>query len=180
MNEKQLIKYLKINKRLAQKAIYEKYADSMYLLCYRYISSKEDTEEVVMQGFLKIFENIENFRYNDKGSFSAWIRKIMVNESLMFLRQKKQFEISDDYDLTENYCSDEYFEIDTEYLYQSISKLPIGYRTVFNMHIIDGISHKEIAETLNISVNTSKSQLSKARKLLQKKLSKVEDHYETA
>jgi len=133
-----------------------------------------------MQGFLKVFENMMSFSYKDKGSLNAWIRKIMVNESLMFLRKRKQFEITDDYDLAENYFSDEHFEIDTAYLYETISTLPIGYRTVFNMHIIDGISHKEIAETLNININTSKSQLSKARKLLQKKLSKVEDHYETA
>jgi RNA polymerase sigma-70 factor, ECF subfamily len=180
LNEKQLLKYLKINKRLAQKAVYEKYADSMFLLCYRYISSREDTEEVVMQGFLKIFENITSFSYQEKGSLNAWIRKIMVNESLMFLRKRKKFEISDDYELTENHFSDDHFEIDTEYLYELISTLPIGYRTVFNMHIIDGISHKEIAETLAISINTSKSQLSKARKLLQNKLSKAEGHYETA
>lgn len=180
MNEKRLVKYLKNNNRLGQKALFEMYSDKMYLLCCRYVSSKEDAEEVIMQGFLKVFKNIDQFKYLEKGSLEAWIRKIMVNESLMFLRSKRRFEISDDYDLTDNYLAEDYHDIESEYLYDLILKLPLGYRTVFNMFIIEGMSHKEIAKELNIVVNTSKSQLSKARKLLQKYLSKAEEHYETA
>ena len=180
MNEKQIIGYIKINKRLGQKALYEKYADSLFLLCYRYITTKEDAEEIVMQGFLKVFENIDNFKYQGKGSLKAWMKKIMVNESLMFIRRKRKFEISDEFDFTENFSSDDFHDIDSEYLYQLILRLPLGYRTVFNMHVIEGMSHKEIAEQLNIEVNTSKSQLSKARQLLQKYLSELEEHYETA
>lgn len=180
MNEKQLIRYLKINQRLGQKTLYEKYADSLFLLCLRYVTKREDAEEIVMQGFLKIFEKMHQFNYLGKGSLEAWMRKIMINESLMFLRSKRQFEITDDYELAENYSIEDYHEIDAEYLYNTITKLPIGYRTVFNLFVIDGMSHKEIAMELNIEVNTSKSQLSKARNLLKKYLTKREEHYETA
>ncbi len=180
MNEKQIISYIKINKRLGQKALYDKFADSLFLLCYRYITSKEDAEEVVMQGFLKVFENIDHFNYQGKGSLKAWIKKIMVNESLMFIRSKRKFEISDEYDFTKNFISEDFYEIDSEYLYELILKLPLGYRTVFNMFVIEGMSHKEIAEQLHIEVNTSKSQLSKARNLLKNYLTKAEEQYETA
>lgn len=180
MDEKQLIRYLKVNKRLGQKALYENYADKMYMLSYRYITTNEDAEEVVMQGFLKVFQNINQFKYLGKGSLEAWMKKIMINEALMFLRKKRKFEINDDFEITDNIISDDFHDIDSEYIYKLITKLPIGYRTVFNMYVIEGMSHKEIAESLQIEINTSKSQLSKARKLLQKYLINMEEHYETA
>ncbi|UXP31382.1 sigma-70 family RNA polymerase sigma factor [Reichenbachiella agarivorans] len=171
MDEGELIKGCKAFDAAAQKILYEKYASKFYGICFRYLSDEAEAEDAVTEGFLKIFSKINTFEYRGKGSLEGWMKRIVVNESLMLLRKRKHH-------LVEINQSDEKMKyadsidsnlIETDILEQ-IKKLPKGYRTVFNMYAIEGYSHKEIGEKLGISENTSKSQLSKARASLIKSL----------
>ena len=152
----------------AQQLLYEKYAAKMSAVCRRYIKDPSEAESVMIGGFIKVFEKI--FQYKGNGNFEGWVKKIMINESLIYLRKNRnmylEVNISNadhepDYDLLDN-------RLEAEDLLEMVQKLPEGYRTVFNLYAIEGFTHKEIAEKLEINVNTSKSQLSRARKLLQK------------
>jgi len=139
----------------------------MFRLCYRYLGNSHDAEDIVVEGFLKIFEHIKKFEYRNSSSLKNWMQTIMINESLMYLRRNKRILFSDDEYILEQKCHiDETLEIKD--IHKAIAQLPTGYRTVFNMYVVEGFTHKEIAEKLNISIQTSKSQLSRARKLLQK------------
>ena len=167
-SEQELIDGCRKNKRLAQKLLYEKYSSRMLGLCTRYIRDSFEAEEAMIGGFMKVFSKIS--QYKSEGSFEGWIRRIMVNECLNLLRKKRWMyaevdiaNISDHVDYS-HYES----EFDIEELNSYIDQLPIGYRTVFNLYAIEGYAHKEIANMLGISENTSKSQLSRARGLLQK------------
>jgi len=162
-------KFFVLNPKKKKEEIYFKYADAMMILCLRYTGNKEDSEEVMNNGFMKIFKNLNKFNKLHENSFSAWIKKIMINECLMHLRQKKGFNVISIDDIKIDSTSYNYLQnIDTEYLLNTLEKLPIGYRTVFNMYAIEGYKHKEIAEILKISESTSRTQLHKARKQLQK------------
>jgi len=154
-------------KRWAQQVLYKHYVGLMYGICLRYTGNKVDAEDVMQDGFIKIFENIRLFR--NEGSFEGWMKRIMINTALCFLRQKtknqliyQQTEIAD---IVED---DNEIENDIPYieLMNIIQKLPEGARMVFNMYAIEEYSHKEISELLGISEGTSKSQLSRARKTL--------------
>lgn len=157
------------NKKKTQKEIYDKHADMLYRLCFRYLNNRFDTEEVVHNAFLKIFKHISTFEERGTGSFDAWMKKIAVNESLMFLRKQKKVNFASGFEYEklpsaqasdQNLTSDDY--------YQLIKSLPPGYRVVFNLYAIEGYNHKEIAKALGISENTSRSQLMKARNTLKK------------
>jgi len=154
--------------RKAQKALFDKFAPLMLAVCRRYVRRMEEAEEVLSNGFIKVFDKLKDFE--DKGSFEGWIRRIMVNEALNHLRRGQsmfiEVEISE-FDSEEVMFSD---QLDAQHLMMLIDQLPIGYRTVFNLYAIEGYKHDEIAEMLGISSNTSKSQLSKARKMLQQKV----------
>ncbi len=173
-NEEDIIAGCRKKHSRAQQLLYEKYAAKMFAVCRRYIKDPPEAESVMIGGFIKVFEKI--FQFNGDGHFEGWVRKIMVNESLIYLRKNRnmylEVDISNavhepDYDLLDN-------RLEAEDLLEMVQKLPDGYRTVFNLYAIEGFSHKEIAEKLEINVNTSKSQLSRARKLLQKLLLKRE------
>ncbi len=158
----------------AQKVLYKAYAQKMFVHCYRYVKHKEDAEEILSEGFIKIFSNLSKIEYRDGKSFEGWVKRIMINECLMFLRkQKKVFYNTDDvlWAETSQTIDDELAAKD---IYNLILSLPIGYRTVFNLYAIEGFSHKEIAQQLNISESTSRSQLTKARAILKKALRKIE------
>ncbi len=166
-SNQQLIQLCLQGKQKAQRALYDQYAVRMYRVCWRYLRNEQDTEEVLANGFVKVFKNLEKVEYRDDRSFEAWIKRIMVNESLMHLRKRKSFtliSISDAPPVESNVPTDS--NLATEDIYALIFRLPVGYRTIFNLYAIEGYSHKEIAEQLGISVNTSKSQLSKARAML--------------
>ncbi len=151
----------------AQQTLYERYAARMYRICFRYVREELQAEDLLISGFMKVFNRLDQFEYRNDGSLEAWIKKIMVNESLMYLRKRYNFNL-----VTE--AEAHHLEADTtlesqlaaEEIYALILGLPTGYRTVFNLFVIEGYSHQEIAEQLNISENTSKSQLSKARAAL--------------
>lgn len=137
----------------------------MFRICYRYVINNFDAEDIVADGFIKIFSNFDKFEYRAKGSLEAWMKKIVVNECLLFLKRRQRINytdadlyILDDTEADENlYCTD---------IFKIIAQMPDGYRTIFNLYIIEGYSHKEISEILNISIQTSKSQLSRAKKHL--------------
>jgi len=143
----------------------------MLSVCHRYIRDRIEAEETMINGFCKVFEKLEQFKAS--GPFEAWLRKIMVNESLMYLRKNKPLFLEvqiEDVQIPDNDTHDQHLHADD--LMKMIQQLPMGYRTVFNLYAIEGYSHKEIAKILQINENTSKSQLSRARKLLQFYLSK--------
>lgn len=172
--ETQLIAGLKRGESRAQKVVYERFAGKMLTVCHRYCANRDDAEEVLIDGLMKVYEKIDQFR--EEGSFEGWIRRIMVTESLMFLRRNKAWrqEIPLDEAVTEpDYVWADANLNETELL-KLINRLPDGYRTVFNLYAIEGYSHAEIANTLGISEGTSKSQLSRARTLLQNSLKKLE------
>lgn len=176
MNEELLIIHCKENNRLSQKQLYEKYANKMFRLCYRYINNQHDAEDVMITGFFKVFNHIDKFEYHNFQSFEKWIKTIMINECLMWIRKKKKNQIvsiENVYNLQLNDPNVNFHvieKIDPEAVYQIVANMPLGYRTIFNLFEIEGYSHKEIAEKLGISVNTSMSQLNRAKTYLKNKL----------
>jgi len=172
--ETELIEGCQRHNREAQQALYRMYSGKMYSLCSRYVKDRMEAEDVLVTSFTKIFEKIG--QYKGEGSFEGWIRRVVVNESLTYLRRNKNMYL--ELDIEAAAYEPDYHKLDNqleaEDLLKMIEDLPIGYRTVFNMYAIDGFSHQEIADQLGISENTSKSQLSRARALLQKKLTEIE------
>ncbi len=168
-NERLLIKKAIAQNPQAQKFLYEKYAPKMLSVCRQYMKDLQFAEDVMVNGFVKVFENLKSFQH--KGSFEGWIRKIMVRESISQLR-KKQFVVYDDEIFEATACETEENTsvLDTEYVQRLIDNLPEGYKMVFLLYAIEGYKHHEIAEMLEISEGTSKSQLFKARKMLQENL----------
>jgi RNA polymerase sigma factor (sigma-70 family) len=167
-SEEELIQDCLKNDRKAQRIIYEKYAGRMYSLCLRYVKEMDEAEDVMINGFMKVFDKLSYFK--GEGSFEGWIRRIMVNEALMFIRKNKAMYLVVDIEKADMEPDYHFLDVNLEVedLMKMVNNLPIGYRTIFNLYAIEGFSHKEIAEQLNISENTSKSQLSRARTLLQK------------
>lgn len=174
------------NDRAAQKVIYDCFEGRMRAVCIRYCRSREDAEDMLQTGFLYVFEKINQFQF--KGSFEGWMRKVFIGTSINYLRSKEYKAFSrlsplesvklghlDDYlDENNNQITSELEEINDEFdmneLMEMLQQLPVGCGTVFNLHVIDELSHKEIAGMLNISEGTSKSQLFNARKILRKEI----------
>jgi len=174
MNVEQLVDKCLEKDPLAQKQLFEVYSRRMMGVCLRYAKDSEEAQDILQIGFIKVFEKLD--MYNQIGSLEGWIRKIIVNTALDNIRKNKKFVNDVEIDKV-NYQLHNYNEnaVDTlsaQDLLKVIQEMPIGFRTVFNMYVIEGYSHKEIAEELNISVNTSKSQFSRARVYLQKVLIK--------
>ena len=142
----------------------------MYALCCRYVKDPADAEDVLVTAFMHILERISQYRH--EGSLEGWIKRAVINESLSFLRKKKNMFMTTGIEEADvESCNQHHHDpLVAEDIFNMINELPPGYRTVFNMYAIDGYAHKEIAEQLNISENTSKSQLSRARVYLQKLL----------
>ena len=171
-NEAQLIKKAAKNHRDAQHALYEIHAPKMLSVCRYYLKDVQQAEEVMLNGFFKVFTQLSSFK--SEGSFEGWIRRIMIRESISFLRKKKRLEFStDEMEIYEEAYNDVNSELDVDEVQQLIDKLPDGYRMVFNMYAIEGYKHSEIAEMLSIAESTSKSQLFKARKLLQQQIKQL-------
>lgn len=155
----------------AQKEIFEQYGSFLYRIAYRYVRERMLAEDLMVDSFLKIFDGIIHFRFDNLRSFEAWMKKIVVNESLMLLRRQASFNLMPESEAVDVPVDDHILDkISTEEIYRLIAELPDGYRTVFNLYAIEGYTHKEIAEQLQISEGTSKSQLNHARRLLQKKI----------
>lgn len=175
MSEAELISGCIKESRMAQRALYDRFSGKMYSVCLRYTGEITEAEDVLQEGFIKVFDNITKFR--NEGSLEGWVRKIMVNTALQHLKKSRNSLIdsrADAYGEMEDYVNDEAFDIlnriSAAEIVKMISQLPAGYRTVFNLYIIDGYSHKEIAEMIQINESTSRSQLVKARNMLQTKI----------
>lgn len=165
------IESLRSKDPIAQKNIFEQYGSFLYRVAYRYVRDRMTAEDLVIDSFLKIFEGAANFRFDNLRSFEAWMKRIVINESLMLLRKQASFQLMPESEAIETPVDDNILDsISSDEIYQLIAELPDGYRTVFNLFAIEGYSHKEIAEQLHINEGTSKSQLNHARKLLQKKI----------
>jgi RNA polymerase sigma-70 factor (ECF subfamily) len=171
MNIPEQIQDARCGNAAAQKALFDHLADPMMALCCRYLKSREDAEEVLLDGFYKFFSHLKEFRYQGEAALYAWLKRIMINECLMFLRRRHAFSV-----VAEKTVEDLPLQVEplaglsAAEIFGLIVQLPVGYRTVFNLHVIEGMEHREIAKLLGISEGTSKSQLSKARLLLQKML----------
>lgn len=161
----------------AQKAIYNRYAAVMLGICRRYIKDDMEAENILSEGFYKAFTKIKQYKF--EGSFEGWLKRIMVNESLMYLRKQNNFNVSleqSNLQISAHNQTDD--NINSNSILELLHYLPTGYRTIFNLYAIEGYKHKEIAEQLGISINTSKSQLIKARKRLQQLIN--EENFKTA
>lgn len=154
--------------KIAQKRLFEQLYGPMYRVCLRYVNQQAEAEDCLMRGFMKAFKSIDLFEARNPNDFFFWVRKIMVNESLMALRKRNNFILSIEEELThEPVADDTLSSLEAEAIAQLIAQLPTGYRTVFNLYVVEGYDHKEIAGMLGISENTSRTQLAKARKKLQ-------------
>ncbi len=171
-SEEKLIRKAQDNNRDAQRILFEKYAPKMLGACRQYIKDLQYAEDCMITGFEKVFKNLHSFE--NKGSFEGWIRIIMIRECISFLRAGKPFEfLTDELNLPEPLVELPVNSLGVNEIQKLIDSLPPGYRVVFNMFAIEGYKHHEIAEVLGIDINTSKSQLFKARKLLQKNYEKL-------
>lgn len=168
-NETQLIKRAAKNNREAQQKLYERHSPKMLSVCRQYVKDLHHAEEVMLTGFLKVFTHLSDFR-ND-GSFEGWIRRIMIREAISFLRKQQKIKFSEDHFSEAVEFEDPLtLEFNVAHIQELIDSLPEGYKMVFVMYAVDGYKHSEIAKMLKISEGTSKSQLFKARKMLQEKL----------
>ncbi|MBL7870451.1 MAG: RNA polymerase sigma factor [Cyclobacteriaceae bacterium] len=177
--DEELIEGCRRQNRQAQKRLYEQYSSKFYALCCRYVKDKMEAEDVLITAFTKILDKID--QYTGEGNFEGWMRRIMVNEALSYLRRNKNMYLETtieaanyepDYNKLEN-------QLEAADLIKLIDTLPSGYKIVFNMYAIDGYSHKEIAEQLGVTESTSKSQLSRARTALQKSLIETEQRIDS-
>jgi len=162
------------NNRHAQQKIYNQFAPKMLSVCRQYAKDIHHAEDLMITAFMKVFANLKNFKH--EGSFEGWIRRIMVNECISWLRVQKRISFIED-----SYCKEDGFnDIESglclDDIQSLIDDLPDGYRMIFNLYAIEGYKHREIAEMLSISEGTSKSQLSHARRILQGKISQYKNY----
>lgn len=170
MTEKELIILCQKQKPEGQKALYDKYAPILFSVCKRYLKVHEEAEDVLVEALYKILTNINKYAF--KGSFEGWMRRIIVNECLMRLRKNKLFVVNLDTAYSVGQESDIVSILQYQDLIEMLNQLPTGYRTIFNMYVIEGYKHREIAEQLGISINTSKSQLILAKKKMRELIKK--------
>lgn len=173
-DEKNIIRLAVENNRHAQHQIYNKFSPKMLGVCRQYIKDLQQAEDVMITAFMKVFSSLKSFEH--KGSFEGWIRRIMINECISFIRVQKQLKFMED----ETFFEERHNEIESKFSVDDIQflidSLPDGYKMVFNLYAIEGYKHQEIAEMLGINEGTSKSQLSHARKLLQNQIMKLKNY----
>ena len=164
-NEK-LIRKCQQKSQRAFEELYKKFSPFVYGICLRYAKNRDEAQDILQDCFIKVMDRIGDFRF--EGSFEGWLQRMAVNESLNYLRLGRSSFSDIDYDdaSVEDECPDIVSDMSARELLDIISKLPDGYRTIFNMYVIEGYQHNEIAEILNITESTSRSQLKKAREQL--------------
>lgn len=172
-SDPELIRKCINNDAYAQELLYRRFAPKMYGVCLRYAKHKEEAADILQDGFIRVFTNLKNYR--GEGSFEGWIRRIIVNTAINHyksnVRHMRDLNI-DDVNIGGNVNNDAISKITTEELLKLVQELPEGFRMVFNMYVIEGYDHKEIAQMLGVTESTSKSQLHRAKAALQKKLLK--------
>jgi RNA polymerase sigma factor (sigma-70 family) len=169
MTDKELVEGCIREDRKYQKILWNLYSSKLMALCLRYCKNQEEAEDALMESFVRIYDKIPTFRY--QSSLETWMRRITVNISINKLRSQKDIwkELSE----SENelgYTDNAMYQLEAKQIMQLIERLPVGYRTVFNLFVVEGYTHKEIAEMMGIDEGTSRSQLAKARKSLQEML----------
>ena len=175
MTDQDLIKECIDNNPKAQKELYDRFASKMMGVSYRYASSQEEAKDILQDAFIKVFGRIGSFK--KEGSLEGWIRRIVVNAALDNIRKRKKDKQNVSLTEAEHLASNKDYIIENlsaEDLLQMLKTIPIGYRTVFNLYAIEGYSHKEIADSLGITENTSKSQYSRAKAFLRNLLEQYE------
>lgn len=169
MSLQKLIKQCANNDRKAQEEVYRLYSGKLFALCLKYSRNKTEAEDNLQDSFITIFKKVEQFKH--KGSFEGWMKRIAINTSLQTYREKNVLNlIHEEYVRDEVVVEVEEDEVSLKYLLNLIQGLPNQYRLVFNMYILDGYSHKEVSKKLGISEGTSKSNLSRARAILKKRI----------
>jgi len=162
-----LLPRLRAQDHAAQRWLYDRYSPLLFSVCRRYLQSREDAEEALVSGMFKIFSQIDSF--GEQGSFEGWMRRIVANEALMMLRKTQLLTFPGD-DSALNRDEPDTFSIEADIsareILELLEKLPPGYRTVFNLYVLEGFKHHEIADMLGVSINTSKSQLILAKEKL--------------
>lgn len=176
-SEKEIVEGCKRGKRKYQDMLYDKFAALLLGVCVRYIKNRMEAEDVLHDSFIKIYINIKKFNYSGEGSLFFWAKRITVNTALNYLRDNKKVNLCIDNIENVGEIIDEIEESDFNDISQSeilaaMDDMPHGYKLVFNMYVIEKFSHYEIAESLGVSVNTSKTQLFKARNYLKQKFKK--------
>lgn len=169
--QKSLIKKAIDNNREAQQQLFEQFSPKMLGVCRQYVKDLHHAEDLMLQGFLKVFKNLHRFKH--QGSFEGWIRRIMVNTCISYLRKKNRIDLFDEEYIFNDAATESLENTSEEDIQKLIDQLPEGYKMVFNLFAIEGYKHSEIAKKLGISESTSKSQLFKARKVLQEKYLKM-------
>lgn len=174
LNEEELIRRCVKNDRHAQEFLFNQFYKNLYSISMRYLSDHHDAEDVVIQSFTRVFKNLKKFSYNGQGSLGRWVRTILINESIRLLKKRSLIQFNEDIKHLDFQNSDAngLQQMQASDITRMIEKLPTGYRTVFNLFVVEGYSHKEIAQMLGVSENTSKSQLKKARNHLMNKINK--------
>lgn len=184
-NEQRLLSLVQRGDDEAMRAVYSSYVRYLSAVCARYIPNDEDVKDVLQESFLRIFDGIGSFEYRGKGSLKGWLTKITVNEALKFIRRNDKIEFVD-ISSHQDIQPEEEPDIDSvpsSVIFQLIRELPDGYRTIFNLYVIENRSHKEIAALLGIKESTSASQLHRAKSLLATKIRQYNNlntvcHYE--
>lgn len=175
MSDQELVKECMSGNRIAQKELFDTYSGQMMALCLRYAGNHSEASDMMQEGFIKVFEKLE--QYKGKGPLGGWIRRVMVNSALIYIRREKKHSFHEDADEHVG-LSDENFDVFAQMaaneILNLVAQLPDGYRTVFNLYAIEGYSHKEIAEQLEISESTSKTQFHKAKLQLRKDIAALE------
>lgn len=171
--EKELINQASENNRHAQQRLYSTFSPKMLSVCRQYIKDLHQAEDIMITAFMKVFANLKKFEH--KGSFEGWIRRIMINECISFIRVQKKIKYIEDESYFEETHSNTDSQFNVEDIQFLIDSLPDGYRMVFNLYAIEGFKHQEIAKMLGINEGTSKSQLSHARKMLQHQINKLKN-----
>jgi len=176
--EVKLIEGCLAGKRKAQSELYSRFAPVLYGTCLRYAANHFEAQEMMQEGFIKVFSSLSS--YERKGSFEGWLKRIVINNALNHIRSNTKQQLFSDYSEAEN-IPDNIVEVDEsspppdrETMLRLIQDLPDGYRMVFNLYVFEEYTHKDIAIEAGISENTSKTQLMRARQLLQKKISELQ------
>lgn len=174
LNEEILIKRCIEGNRHAQETLYSNYYKELYLIAMRYLSDHNDAEDAIILSFTKVFKSLQSFSYQGEGSLGKWIRTILINESIRLLKKQKPINFQAETVLINAAISapNGLDQLQASDIHLMIEALPTGYRTIFNLYAIEGYTHKEIGELLNISENTSKTQLKKARTSLMNSINK--------
>lgn len=169
----QLIKRCKKKNAQAQEQLYRLYSSKLFSICLKYSNDSSSAEDTLQDAFITIFDKIG--QYKNQGSFEGWIKRVTINTALQKYRKQKVFDIINEEQIEEVEVDEE--EISLDYLLEIIQQLPDRYQLVFNLYVLDGYSHKEVAEMLEISVGTSKSNLARARNILKEKLQTNQELY---